>query len=490
MKRSAGILLPIFSLPSNYGIGTLGKEAYKFVDFLKKAKQSYWQILPIGPTAYGDSPYSPYSLYAGNPYFIDLDMLKEDGLLKSSDLKKLKTNSNKISYTRLYKTRFKVLYKAYQNGYHRYKSSYDSFCKKNRSWLNDYALYMSLRKYFDNVPWNKWPDKSIQKRERKAINKYSKLLEDDIKFYKFTQYLFYKQFYKLRSYMKKNKIKLIGDMPIYVSLDSSDVWANPKCFKLTSTFAPKLVSGCPPDETSSTGQLWGNPIYDYSYLRKTGYKWWLDRVKGDSEKYDVIRIDHFRGFESYWAIPYGKKTARSGKWLKGPGMDLLGKIKKKYKNVEFIAEDLGFITEEVKQLVKDFDAPGMKILQYGFSLRGKGYYVPFRYEEKTVCYTGTHDNLSIMGFHNTAKRKYIRRCINYWNIKGNFNDAFIKGGMETNSILFMAQMQDYLGLGENSRINKPATVNINWMWRMKKDACSNELASKIAKLTMLYGRSK
>ena len=490
MKRSAGILLPIFSLPSNYGIGTLGKEAYKFVDFLKKAKQSYWQILPIGPTAYGDSPYSPYSLYAGNPYFIDLDMLKEDGLLKSSDLKKLRTNSTKVSYTRLSKTRFKVLYKAYQNGYHKYYSAYTNFCKKNKKWLNDYALYMSLRKYFGDLPWNQWTDRSIQKREPKAINKYTKLLEDDIKFYKFTQYLFFKQFYKLRSYMKKKKIKLIGDMPIYVPLDSSDVWSNPKCFRLTSKFVPKLVSGCPPDQFNVSGQLWGNPVYNYSYLKKTGYKWWLDRVKGDSEKYDVLRLDHFRGFASYWAVPYGRRSARGGKWLKGPGMDLLGKIKNKFKKVEFISEDLGFLTDEVEKLVEDFGFPGMRVLQFGFDAKEDAKYIPYNYEEDSVCYTGTHDNSTLMGYYKTGKRKDVRACIKYFNIKGKFSDAVIRGGMETNSYLFIAQLQDYLGLDNKARINVPGTVNINWFWRMKKDACSNELATKIRRLTKQYGRCK
>ena len=489
IKRSAGILLPIFSLPSNYGVGTLGKEAYKFVDFLKDAKQSYWQILPIGPTQYGDSPYSTYSIYAGNPYFIDLDLLKEDGLLTNKDLKIVKNSSNtKVNYAKLSKTRNILLHTAYRNGFKKYKSSYDAFCRKNKKWLDDYALYMSLREYFKCLSWNEWPDRKIKLRDKSAIRKYSKLLEDEIKYYKFTQFLFFKQFFKLRSYMKKKKIKLIGDVPIYVPLDSSDVWVNPKCFKLTSTFVPKEVSGCPPDSFNKSGQLWGNPIYNFAYQKKNGYKWWLERIKGASEIYDVIRIDHFRGFDSFWSVKYGKPTARSGKWIKGPGMDLLGKIKTKFKNIEFIEEDLGFITDSVEKLVKDFGYPNMNVLVFGFDSREKRSYIPHSYKENSVCYTGTHDNQTLMGFYKKGKRREVNKCIKYFNIKGNFAEAVIRGGMETNSVLFIAQMQDYLGLDDKARINVPGTVNCNWFWRMKKGAYDKVLAKKIRNLTTLYGR--
>lgn len=492
MERSSGILLPIFSLPSNYGIGTFGKEAYNFVDFLKKANQKYWQILPLGPTAYGDSPYSTYSIYAGNPYFIDLDLLIKDGLLTRNDVKKLKTgNKTKVLYDKLSKTRYTVLYKAYEKGYSRYKVSFDKFCKDNKSWLDDYALYISLRKYFGDKSWTEWKDKKIKIRDKQAIKKYKFLLEDEIEFQKFIQYLFYKQFNKLKKYMNRKGIKLIGDIPIYVPLDSADVWANPKCFMLTSAFVPKLVSGCPPDNHNSNGQLWGNPIYNYSYMKKDGYKWWLNRIKGASNLYDVIRIDHFRGFESFWAIPYGKNNPKKGKWMKGPNMDLLGLFKNKFKNVKFIAEDLGYITDEVKKMVKEFGYPGMKVMQYGFSTEELEY-VPYNYEENTVCYVGTHDNSTAMGFFEYGKKSHIRRCKEYFNIKNSdrFNEILIKGGMESKSVLFIAQMQDYLGLDNTARINCPGIVGGNWLWRMKKGAYDNKLANKINKLTILYGRDE
>ena len=491
MERSSGILLPIFSLPSNYGIGTFGKEAYKFVDFLKKAGQSYWQILPLGPIGYGDSPYSTYSIYAGNPYLIDLDLLINDGLLTHSDVKECKVKTiTYINYKKLGKTRNKVLYKAYKKGFRKYNGAYNKFVKENKSWLNDYALYMSLKEYFKGEAFNNWPDNKIKRRERSAINKYNKLLEDRIKFYKFTQFLFYKQLNKLRRYMKKKGIKLIGDIPIYVPLDSSDVWTNPKCFKLTSAFVPKTISGVPPDFFTRDGQLWGNPIYNYSYMKKNGYKWWLDRIDAASKIYDVIRIDHFRGLESFWEVPYGKKNARHGKWSKGPGMDMLGLFKKKFKDVEFIAEDLGFITDGVEKLVKDFGFPGMKVLQFGFDSRDTSDHIPYLYEENKVCYTGTHDNSTLKGYLTHAYYKDVKICKQYYGVTNDskFADTLIRGGMETNAILFIAQMQDYLNLDDRARINTPGTVGLNWRWRMKKNAYDNKLALKIYKLTKLYGR--
>ena len=491
MKRSSGILLPIFSLPSNYGIGTFGKEAYKFVDFLKKAGQTYWQILPLGPIGYGDSPYSTYSIFAGNVLFIDLDLLIEDGLLKHSDVNKCRVNTiTYINYKKLRKNRNKVLYKAYQNGIRKFKNSYNTFINKNKFWIEDYALYMSLKDYFNDLAFNEWPDKKIKKREKSAINKYKKLLENRINFYKFTQFLFYKQLNKLRSYMKKNGIKLIGDIPIYVPLDSSDVWSNPKYFKLTSAFIPKTISGVPPDFFTRDGQLWGNPIYNYSYMKKDGYKWWIKRFKAASEIYDVIRIDHFRGLESFWEVKYGSKNARHGKWTKGPGMDLLGLVKKRFKNIEFISEDLGFITNNVEKLVEDFGFPGMKVLQFGFDSRDTSDHIPFRYEKNKVCYTGTHDNSTLKGYLKNAYYKDVNVCKKYFNIKDDrkFSDALIRGGMSTNCILFIAQMQDYLNLDDKARINRPGSVGENWKWRMKKNAYNNQLALKINELTKLYGR--
>ena len=492
MKRSAGILMPIFSLPSNYGIGTLGKEAYKFVDFLKKADQSYWQILPIGPTSFGDSPYSSFSTFAGNPYYIDLDMLVEDGLLVEDDLKDIiNTYSEYIDYAYLYEKRFELLYKAYKNGLDKQLDSFNSFKEENAKWLNDYALYMALKKHFNMKSWIEWEDEDIRKRNPEAIEKYQTELKDDIEFYSFIQYLFYKQFYKLKEYINENSIKLIGDIPIYVPLDSCDCWANPECFELDENYIPKEVSGVPPDYFSEDGQLWGNPLYNWEYMKSTGYKWWIDRIGGASNIYDVIRIDHFRGFESYYAIPYGEKTAKNGHWIKGPDMDLLDKIKGWFKDVEFIAEDLGYHTPEVQTMLDNFGFPGMKVLQFSFDSRDEQGSEPHTYNSNSVCYVGTHDNSTACGFEYSADEEDIEYCKEYLGISllEDFNWGLIRSGMACISNLFICQMQDYLGLDDEARINTPGTLGpLNWMWRMKKEAISDELISKIKRMTKIYGR--
>lgn len=492
MKRSAGILMPIFSLPSKYGIGTMGYEAYKFIDFLKQANQSYWQILPIGPTSYGDSPYSTFSIYAGNPYFIDLDLLVKEKMLTISDLKKIKVkNIEKVDYGYLYKNRLGILYKAYQTGKNLDVISFNKFKNENSFWLDDYSFFMALKKHFNMLSWLEWPDNDIRLRKAKAIDKYKELLKDDIEFFSFLQYLFYKQFYSLKEYANENNIKLIGDIPIYVPLDSSDCWSNPENFVLDENYIPKEVSGVPPDFFNENGQLWGNPLYNWKYMKKNGYKWWTDRIRQASKIYDIIRIDHFRGFESYWAVKYGEENAINGRWIKGPNMDLLDKLKKSFKNVEFIAEDLGFHTKEVQKMLDNFGFPGMKVLEFSFDSRDNNGAEPFNYPENSVCYVGTHDNSTAYGFLKEADKNDIAYCKEYLNISNNsnFNWKLIKGGMESNSYLFICQMQDYLGLDDSSRINMPGTIGKNWKWRMKPNVLTKNLAKKISKYTIMYGRA-
>lgn len=482
--------MPIFSLSSDYGIGTMGKEAYEFIQFLKDSKQSYWQLLPLGPTSYGDSPYCSPSIYAGNPYLIDLDQLIEEDLLTKEDVKDMKNlNQDYIDYGFLFAKRYQVLEKAYRNYLKQDVSDFISF-KHDNKWLDDYSLFMAIKKKFKMVSWLQWPDKAIRFRNKKALQEYQEELKDDIDFYSFLQYLFFKQYDKLKKYANDNGIKIIGDIPIYVPIDSVECWSEPENFMLDDQYIPTLVSGVPPDYFSKTGQLWGNPIYNWQHMQSNGYKWWIDRIGQASKIYDVIRIDHFRGFESYWAIPYGEKTAINGKWIKGPDMDLLDKLKGWFYNVEFIAEDLGYHTKEVQDMLDNFGFPGMKVLQFSFDSRDGDGNAPYTYPKNSVCYVGTHDNSTAMGFLTAAKRKDVLLCQDYLNHSADdeFNWTLIKGGMASNSDLFICQMQDYLGLDDTARINTPATLGINWKWRMNKKALTKKLANKIAKYTIMYGR--
>lgn len=491
MKRKAGILLPIFSLPSNYGIGTLGKEAYRFVDFLCEAKQTYWQILPVGQTSFGDSPYQSFSSYAGNPYFIDLDFLCDDKLLTKKDLNSLKVNNKKsINYSYLYKTRFKVLYKAYQNGISRYSIELNKFLNKN-SQIKDYALFMSIKEYFNMKQWSKWPDEGIRKRKGKSLLKYKELLSERIEFYEFIQFLFFKQYINLKNYANSKGIKIFGDIPIYVSYDSCDCWMNPECFLLDKNYIPKCVAGVPPDYFTKNGQLWGNPLYNYKHMKKDSYNWWIKRISLSSKLYDVIRIDHFRGFESFWSVPYGDTTAKNGKWIKGPNMDLLNVIKKNNKSVDFIAEDLGYLTDNVKKMLINSGFPGMKVLEFGFDSREKSDHSPDSCPSNSVCYIGTHDNSTIIGWLKSAKKDDVKCALKYLNASSfnNFNWKMIKVGMNTKSKIFIVQMQDYLGLDDKARINKPGTLGKNWKWRATKSDFNKKLAKKIANVTVLSNRA-
>jgi 4-alpha-glucanotransferase len=489
--RQSGMLLSISSLPSKYGIGSFSKEAYDFVDILKQSGQSLWQLLPLGPTGYGDSPYQSFSTFAGNPYFIDLDELIEEGLLTEDECNSYDwgTDEEYIDYEKIYESRFKILNKAYKRSKIEKDKRFIAYCEKNKWWLHDYALYMAIKDSFDGKPWIKW-DEDIKLREEDAIEKYEKKLKKEIVFYKYLQYLFINQWNKLKNYANKNGISIIGDIPIYVSMDSSDTWANPELFQLDKNCNPLAVAGCPPDAFSKTGQLWGNPLYYWEYHKNTDYDWWIKRIKHSFELYDVVRIDHFRGFDEYYSIPYKDETAENGKWETGPGIKLFKHINEKLGNVSIIAEDLGFLTDSVRKLLEDTGYPGMKILQFAFDSREESDYLPHNYTKNSVVYTGTHDNSTICGWYKTLNRHDRMMSARYMNTKNrkNIEWDFISLGMRSVADTCIIPVQDYLGLGDEARINTPSTVGSNWTWRMKANSFSNELTEKIYKLTKLYGR--
>ena len=493
IKRSSGILMPISSLPSAYGIGTLGKAAYDFVDFLYEAKQSWWQILPVGPTSYGDSPYQSFSTFAGNPYFVDLDMLVEDGLLKKSELEAVNWGDSEryVDYGKIYSNRFAVLRKAADIGIERDRQELDAFVEENKLWLPDYALFMALKRNFGMKAWTQWPDEEIRLRKTPALEKYREELKADVELFEYIQLLFFKQWELLRAYAKKKNIGIIGDLPIYVAMDSADVWANPECFMLDENNMPVEVAGCPPDYFSEDGQLWGNPLYNWEKMRADGYGWWIRRVDGNTKLYDILRIDHFRGFESFWAVPYGEKTAVNGRWVKGPGMDLVGRLINWFSGTQFIAEDLGIMTPEVRKLLEDSGLPGMKVLEFAFETTEPSAYLPHNHVENCVCYAGTHDNAPLLAWKEETDREEIDFARQYLglNTDEGFCRGIIRGGMSSVSELFVAQMQDYLELGAESRTNLPGTLGNNWRWRLLKDEISPDLTEKIGELTRIYGRS-
>lgn len=492
IKRSAGILCPISSLPSPYGIGSLGKSAYKFIDFLHDAKQSWWQILPVGPTSFGDSPYQSFSSYAGNPYFIDLDTLIQEGLLEKSEISDIDwgRDSSRVDYEKIYLNRFEVLKKAADRGIELQAEAFEKFCDDNAMWLGDYALFMALKRHFGMTSWTEWDDNSIRLHDKNAVEKYSELLSGDITFFKFIQFKFFEQWDKLRAYAHENGIKIIGDMPIYVALDSADVWANPECFQLDEGNVPTAVAGVPPDYFCEDGQLWGNPLYDWDLMKKDGYGWWIRRVDGASRLYDMLRIDHFRAFESYWAVPYGEETAKNGKWIKGPGLSFVNMLTSWFYNISFIAEDLGILTDDVRQMLIDSGLPGMKVLEFAFDPAEPSNYLPHKYTENCVCYVGTHDNAPVMAWKDEAADEELEFAKSYLglNDEEGFAMGIIRGGMSSVSSLFVAQIQDYLELGKDARINIPGTPSGNWQWRLDDSMLSDELCEKIAEITLRYGR--
>ena len=492
MKRSCGILLPISSLPSPCGIGTLGKAAYDFVDFLAEAGQSWWQLLPVGPTSYGDSPYQSFSAYAGNPYFVDLERLCEDGLLERSELDlDWGKDPARVDYEKIYRSRFQLLQKAKDRGWERDADKVKAFTEKNRTWLPDYALFMALKRHFGMRAWTEWEDEDIRLHRDGAVERYRQELRGDVELFTYMQYLFFQQWEALRSYAREQGIGMIGDMPIYVAMDSADVWADPGSFQLDERNVPREVAGVPPDYFSAEGQLWGNPLYNWDAMKADGYGWWIRRIDGAAKLYDILRIDHFRGLESYWAVPFGETTAKNGRWIKGPGMEMLEPIQGWFPNLRFIAEDLGFLTPEVRQLLRDSGLPGMKVLEFAFDSREPSDYLPHTYTPNCVCYVGTHDNAPIMAWREEADPEDVALAVKYLglNDREGFHWGMIRGGQSSVADLFVAQMQDYLGLGAESRMNTPGTLGGNWQWRLLPGQLTPELAERIAEISRMYGRS-
>ncbi len=499
MERSSGILLPIFSLPSAYGIGTFGSEAYNFIDFLSHAGQKYWQVLPLGPTGFGDSPYQCFSTFAGNPLFIDLDLLAEDGLLNGRELKEMYWGGDptKVDYVTLYNERMPLLRKAFtaygakvQEG-RLNDGPFREFCRTHGEWLEDYAFFMALKEHFQMKSWLEWEDEGIRLRLPEAIAGYKQLLGEEIPYHTFVQYLFFTQWQELRSYGREKGIRIIGDLPIYVSLDSADAWTGSCCLKLDEHGFPTEVGGVPPDGFSETGQLWGNPLYHWDAMKEDGYAWWMNRIGATAELFDIIRLDHFRGLESYWSIPYGEETAVNGKWMRGPGMDFIEGIKECFPDLFFIAEDLGFLTEEVHRMVEESGFPGMKVLQFAFGSGNRCHYLPHMYEPNTVVYTGTHDNTTARDWlekeSSEGELDYARKYLGLSEEEG-WDRGFIRGAMGSVANLCIVQMQDYLNLPGTARINKPGTLGGNWQWRLAKGQLTQALAERIAYTAGLYNR--
>ena len=492
--RRAGVLLPVSSLPGKYGIGTFGKAAYDWVDYLKVSGQSLWQILPLGPTGYGDSPYQSFSTFAGNPYFIDLEKLIEEKLVTQAECDALDWGGSEryVDYEKMFTSRFAILRKAYSRALRKgllTDKAFMSFCRKNKSWLDDYALYMAVKNHYEGKSYLLWDD-DIRLREKKAVKRYSELLKDETDFYRFQQFKFDEQWKALKKYANENGIMIIGDIPIYVAPDGADTWSEPELFQLDEKGYPTAVAGCPPDAFTADGQLWGNPLYDWDYHKKTGYKWWMKRLKACFDMYDIVRIDHFRGFYSYWSVPYGDKNARGGKWIKGPGYDFFAFMKKELGDRPVIAEDLGFLTEGVIKMVEKTGYPGMKILQFGFDPSAGSEHVPHLYERNFVVYTGTHDNDTILHWSLNCDKKTAKYAMKYTGVsrRKDLPDALIRECYASCADTCIIPLQDFLGLDNEARINTPSTLGDNWKWRSAYSDWTIKLSKRMNKLVRIYGR--
>ena len=488
--RSSGILMHITSLPGPYGVGTMGKEAFAFVDFLKQAGQSMWQILPLTPTGYGDSHYQSCSTYAGNHYLIDLESLIEEGLLMKEEVEPIDWcwSETKADFGKLYNNRLKVLriaYSRFQGG-----ADFDRFLEDSKAWLPDFAMFMALKAKNYGNPWYTW-EPGVKMRYPEAMEAMRSELADELRFYSFVQYLFHKQWNALRTYANQNGIKIIGDVPIYVPLDSVEVWAEPGMFQLDDNLNPKVIAGVPPDGFSADGQLWGNPIYDWEKMKADGFRWWLRRLAAAGEWYDIVRMDHFRGLEAYWAVPYDASTAKAGHWEKGPDMAFVEAVKKGLPELEMIAEDLGFLTQEVLDLRDNSGFPGMNVLEFAFDSREPSEYLPHTYTRNSVVYTGTHDNMTMRQWFDTATRDAKKYAVEYMGLTEAEGLVLgtIRTAMSSVSDMCVIQLPDWLNLGGEARMNFPGTLSdANWTWRAEKKAINSSLAKRIYNMTKLYGR--
>lgn len=480
----------ISSLPSNYGIGTLGDAAYKFIDFLQNAKQRVWEILPIGPTIFGDSPYQSLSTFAGNPYFIDLDYLIQEKLLTEGEVKGLSWGDDpaRVDYGLMFKQRFEVLYKAFQR--FRPMNEYYFFINTNKEWVEDYAFFMALKKHFDYKPWVEWPE-DLKLHKEEALQKYRIELQYDIRFYLFLEFKFQEQFRKLREYAFYRHIQIIGDVPFYPPLDSADVWANQHLFQIDGNGNLLAKAGAPPDSFNSEGQVWGNPLYNWEKMRENDYQWWVKRLFVASQRFSIVRIDHFIGLESYWSIPPNENDARNGRWIKGPDRDFIHVLHKVLPFVDFVAGDLGYTSPEVKELLEYSKYPGSKILQYAFDSNEQENYFPHTYTPNSVCYTGMHDHNTLKGWEKELSKEDRKLAEEYLGLEPGQDLVWpmIRAGLSSVSKIFIAQMQDYLELDSDSRMNRPGINDgNNWRWRVKAELINNDLAWKMQELAEMYGR--
>lgn len=494
MVRSSGVLMHISSLPGSQGIGTFGKEAYNFVNFLVETKQSYWQILPLTTTSYGDSPYQSFSAFAGNTHFIDFYLLKEEGLLKATDFEKIDFSNHpeSVDYSRIFKLRRPILEAAVKNFIKADKSSeYNLFVKENEEWLIPFSEYMAIKESFNLAPWYQW-DEAVIQRDSKIMEEYRDKLKDEITYHKVTQYFFMKQYKALKEYANQAGISIIGDIPIYVARDSVEMWTTPEFFKMKNAVEPLFVAGTPPDGFSDEGQYWGNPIYDWEYMKRNKYKWWIWRLEESFKLYDVVRIDHFRGFESYWQVPYGSASSADGEWVKGPGYDLFEHINQALGEVNIIAEDLGFLTDEVIEMRNKTGYPGMKILQFGFNGEEDSIELPHNHIQNTVVYVGTHDNMTAKGWYEDAASQIVRDQMDEYLIRrpGEKPSAALNRGIASSvSDLAIYTMQDLLDLDNRARMNEPSTIGTNWQWRMTDDAITTDIIEHLRNITETYFRA-
>lgn len=490
-RRSAAIVLHISSLPGEEGIGTFGEEAYQFVDFLSRARQRFWQILPLGPTSFGDSPYQSFSSFAGNPYFISIKTLEVEGLIDPAFLQgaDLNRTPDSVDFEKIYTEKYRLLRQSYRKGYDHYRGAIDEFVEANRYWLPDYALFMAIKDEEGGKPWWKWP-KELRNHDKKALEEFGEKHREAVRFYEYIQFLFFRQWRKLKQYANHRGIEIIGDLPIYIARDSADAWATPEILLLDENKEPKVVGGCPPDGFSDDGQLWGNPIYNWAYEEKNGFPWWTKRIEINLEFFDVIRLDHFIGFRMYWAVPYGDETARYGKWLDGPGMSLFNALKEKLGELPIIVEDLGLQDDRVIELKREAGFPGMAVLQFGFFPDVDNDYIPHNIGEDTIVYTGTHDNETTRGWIEGLSPQHLQFVKDYLNLteEEGYTWGMIRGAMMSRSRLCIVPMQDYLNLGNEARMNEPSTLGKNWKFRVRKSALTNELADKIRHITKTFGR--
>lgn len=496
LEKGSGVLLHPTSLPGDYGIGDLGPEAYNFVDFLQSSGQKYWQVLPLNPPGFGGSPYQPFSAFAGNHLLISPDKLIQEGLLETKDVEiVLGDDPNRIDFNKVTIYKDKLFRRAFKRFRPDRCERYQIFERNNILWLDNYALFMALKNRFQGSGWIEW-DSLIAKREEKTLINLRELLRDEINYQKFLQFMFFTQWLELKEYSNAKGIKIIGDIPIFVSYDSSDVWANPHLFSLDQDGRPLTVAGVPPDYFSKTGQLWGNPHYDWARMEQDGYQWWRERFVTTLRLVDLVRLDHFRGFEAYWAIPFGEKTAVNGRWEKGPGENFFATMEKNLGKMPIIVEDLGIITPEVEQLKEKFGFPGMKILQFVLEDTTREWVLPLNFDFNSVVYTGTHDNDTILGWYKKHKEEngqVLRLLENNLGISPHMGGEeicwrFIEIALQANAVLTIIPLQDILCLDSWARMNYPGTLGNNWNWRFKREDLTKEIETRLARLVQIYGR--